>query len=247
MKTVAPVLMLLPGAASLHVVFGAHNVPHPAKAATGGEDAFFFDDRLGTFGVADGVGGSAREGMVDPGEFSRDVLQRCYTVASTTWPAPKLTEALEVATGCPTDLGGSTTLVLGQLEDNQLRLLNLGDSGAMLLRPSIYNFPGPNGEDMPILFPRTVLRSQDQSHGWVSVARCPGPCSIGAPHVPFCPTFDLPQARPPTDKLTRSPSRPLALPPSLALRIGRTRSTQQTLTAPALSSTRSRRASRMAT
>ena len=40
------VLLLAQGATSLHIVFGAHNIPHPAKASTGGEDAFFFDDRL---------------------------------------------------------------------------------------------------------------------------------------------------------------------------------------------------------
>ena len=31
----------------------------PSKAAKGGEDAFFCDEAKGTFGVADGVGGSA--------------------------------------------------------------------------------------------------------------------------------------------------------------------------------------------
>lgn len=43
-------ILLIPGASSLHVVFGAHNIPHPEKAGKGGEDAFFFDDRLGIFG-----------------------------------------------------------------------------------------------------------------------------------------------------------------------------------------------------
>ena len=30
--------------APLHLVFGSHTIPHPEKASTGGEDAFFADD-----------------------------------------------------------------------------------------------------------------------------------------------------------------------------------------------------------
>jgi len=160
-----PMLMLLvlvPGAAALHIVFGAHNIPHPGKAGTGGEDAFFFDDSLGTFGVADGVGGSAREG-VDPGAFSRELLRRCYQSASMGGfgNMPKLSDALSLVAAAPIDLGGSTTLLLGQLVagTDELRLINLGDCGAMLLRPSLRKF----GEHQ-VQYPRCVLRTQYQSH-----------------------------------------------------------------------------------
>ena len=150
--------------AALHIVFGAHNVPHPAKAAKGGEDAFFADDHLGMFGIADGVGGSARGG-VDPGLFSREALQRCHLSATFEGGrhGPTLKAALKTATECPMVLPGSTTLLLGQLEASSetLRLFNLGDSGAMLLRPSLREF----GE-AKVLFPRCVLRSQDQNHGF---------------------------------------------------------------------------------
>lgn len=43
-------------------------IPHPAKAAKGGEDAYFVHSRA--LGVADGVGGWAGTG-VDPALFSR--------------------------------------------------------------------------------------------------------------------------------------------------------------------------------
>ena len=159
-------LLLVAKAASLHIVFGAHNIPHPAKASTGGEDAFFFDDHLGTFGIADGVGGSARED-VDPGAFSREVLQRCH-MSQTLAGASGVADALQMASEAPIALGGSTTLVLGQLETSTetLRLLNLGDSGAMLFRPARREF----GRDNMVVFPRCVLRSQDQEHGFVSLA-----------------------------------------------------------------------------
>ena len=157
-------LCLIHGATGLHIVFGAHNVPHPAKADKGGEDAFFFDDRLGIFGIADGVGGSAR-GQVDPGVFSREVLQRCHLSASTGSGSrvPNLKEALQTATEFPISLGGSTTLLLGELQSGSetLKLLNLGDSGAMVLRPALREFG-----DSHVLFPRCVLRSQYQEHGF---------------------------------------------------------------------------------
>ena len=54
----------------LHLLFGTANTPHPDKKAKGGEDAFFADPAIGAFGVADGVGGSARHG-VDPGNATR--------------------------------------------------------------------------------------------------------------------------------------------------------------------------------
>ena len=59
---------------SLHLLFGTANIPHPSKRDKGGEDAFFADPATGAFGVADGVGGSARNG-VDPGVFSRTMLR----------------------------------------------------------------------------------------------------------------------------------------------------------------------------
>ena len=59
----------------LHVMFGGAAIPHPDKLQKGGEDAFFFNDGESSFGVADGVGGSASE-TVDPGRFSREMLRR---------------------------------------------------------------------------------------------------------------------------------------------------------------------------
>ena len=44
-------------------------IPHPEKAETGGEDALFILERRGAFGVFDGVGGWAEEG-VNPAEYS---------------------------------------------------------------------------------------------------------------------------------------------------------------------------------
>lgn len=168
-RSMVMMLLLIPGAESLHIVLGGHNIPHPAKAMKGGEDAFFFDDRLGIFGVADGVGGS-RTG--DSGAFSREVLRRVHQSTlylGSEGATPKLTEALELASMAPISMGGSTTVVLGHLEPGGiLRLLNLGDSGFILLRPAIRKFG--DEQEFSVLFPRCVMRSWDQTHFYVSRA-----------------------------------------------------------------------------
>ena len=194
---------------SLHLLFGSTSTPHPDKSASGGEDAYFADHASACFGVADGVGGSARAG-VDPGEFSRTMLrhaqQHLRGGGASAEPAPGsinsyaqelLAEAENAGHGPgsadgavggavreDTDgagpvsaimgavsasasalrsnpVGGSATLLLGKLAQNgHLALLNIGDSGALLLRPSPRRFHQMG----MVLWPRIVLRSQDQTH-----------------------------------------------------------------------------------
>ena len=105
----------------LHLLFGTANTPHPDKKAKGGEDAFFADPAIGAFGVADGVGGSARQG-VDPGIFSRMMLSLCHRhLAENSAEPPSaahLTRAMD-ASGTAlarNPIGGSSTVLLGQLD-----------------------------------------------------------------------------------------------------------------------------------
>ena len=58
-------------ARSLKLIVGSTSVPHREKKD--GEDAYFASAASASLGVADGVGGSKREG-VDPGAFSRRLL-----------------------------------------------------------------------------------------------------------------------------------------------------------------------------
>jgi protein phosphatase PTC7 len=148
--------------APLHLVFGSCGIPHPEKAAKGGEDAYFADDELGLFGCADGVGGSASDG-VDPGVFSRELLRECHTAMKA--GAGDLQKALSMTgaglAGRDPKVGGSSTLVLGHLDSTTCRLnvLNLGDSGVLLLRPSTRQFSSGTFN-----WPRVVMRTHDQTH-----------------------------------------------------------------------------------
>jgi protein phosphatase PTC7 len=150
----------------LHITFGAAMEPHPAKAKSGGEDGFFACDASGSFGVADGVGGSKRAGS-DPGLFSRQLLRYCSEHlksqgASASTRDENLRDAVAGASSsfAAAPIGGSSTFIIGQLEreSGSLRLLNLGDSGAILFRPARRKF-----DSGTFLWPRIVMRSHEVS------------------------------------------------------------------------------------
>jgi len=145
----------------LHLLFGACGIPHPSKAAKGGEDAFFCDEAKGTFGVADGVGGSA-SAFVDPGEFSRALLRSCDERLDGSCEALRAVLAGTAQRLREAPVAGSSTLLVGQLEPEgaTLRLLNIGDCGAMLLRPAARRFRAGG----TVAWPRVVLRTAEQTH-----------------------------------------------------------------------------------
>ena len=145
---------------SLHIAFGASSIPHPVKAASGGEDAFFADDATGAFGVADGVGGSKRNGA-DPGLFSRRMLDHCRKSLADEPHALQKAMAAAASGFASNPIGGSSTLLLGSFDGSSgiFRLLNLGDSGALLFRPARRKFQAGT-----FTWPRVVMRSFDQTH-----------------------------------------------------------------------------------
>ena len=114
---------------SLRLAVAGCAVPHPKKAATGGEDAFFASNKHFAFGVADGVGGWAAAG-VDPSEYPRKLISACETAAeSHTDPLEILTRAFREA-----HAPGSCTIALGRLDGFFLRVASLGDCGTRVVR-----------------------------------------------------------------------------------------------------------------
>jgi len=167
--------------APLHLVFSASCMPHPQKLAKGGEDGFYACPVSQSFGVADGVGGWASEG-VDPGVYSRAVLHEAYDYirkdsANNDQGVADLRTALlrAVDETVARQLVGGTTLLLGQLSasDSRLEVLNFGDSGLMILRPSTRKMR----DGQMALNPRVVFRTHDQTH-WFN---CPYQVSSSSP------------------------------------------------------------------
>jgi protein phosphatase PTC7 len=103
-------------------------IPHPAKAAKGGEDAYFVAGN--TLGIADGVGGWEAHG-IDSGLYSRS-LMKYASEASEKDPNP-LNVLKSAHTMCSTIPGSSTACVI-TLSGNSLEAVNLGDSGFLVIR-----------------------------------------------------------------------------------------------------------------
>lgn len=115
-------------------------IPHPAKEEKGGEDAYFIAEHF--MGVADGVGGWAEIG-VDPGLYSRQLMDCAKQAAATCKPSPHAPQhLLEVAYLSTTARGSSTACILC-LENERLHASNLGDSGFMVVRDGELVFMSP--------------------------------------------------------------------------------------------------------
>jgi protein phosphatase PTC7 len=148
----------------LQMAFGTACFPHPDKADKGGEDSFFACPATRSFGVADGVGGFAEMG-VDPGVFARKLLEFAHEgiQAAPAGAEADLEDSLMQAAARLNEerhQGGCTAL-LGQVTDETLAVLNLGDSGVMLLRPA---WRSRRGSNQMLLWPRVFFRSSDQTH-----------------------------------------------------------------------------------
>ncbi|CAJ1329092.1 unnamed protein product [Effrenium voratum] len=121
----------------LRLALGAGCIPK----ATGqsGEDAFFACLALSGFGLADGVGGWSQRG-VDAGRFSRALLRSAHSRMRSRARALQRADLPGVAGEAfqavrAERVEGSSTLLLGQLQQDVMSLLNVGDCGVLVLRP----------------------------------------------------------------------------------------------------------------
>lgn len=128
---------------------GVSIIPHPAKVAKGGEDAYFISEDMKTIGVADGVGGWSDIG-VDPALYARMLMASGKYSADSTYavnrePVKIMSDAYEHSS----EIQGSATCCIVLLDGFCLRTANLGDSGFMVIR----------GADI-------VFRSKEQQHSF---------------------------------------------------------------------------------
>ena len=134
-------------------------LPHPAKASSGGEDAYFVSQ--GTFGVFDGVGGWVSKG-IDAGHFSRALATRtaAYLEERTDM---ELAVALDEGLSEVLEQGilGSCTACVARIDEHEgvLHALNVGDSGLRVYRPSAPSDGGKSGGPLQLL-----LATRSQQH-----------------------------------------------------------------------------------
>ncbi len=115
--------------------WAAFYIPHPAKAETGGEDAYFFveDTEFSFAAVFDGVGGWADQG-VDPKLWAQAMA---YNSQQALQESRNLITVLEQAYDQSLESGieGScTAIMVSNSGDNLLQYANLGDSGLAIYR-----------------------------------------------------------------------------------------------------------------
>eukprot|EP00899_Mesostigma_viride_P025492 jgi/Mesvir1/6127/Mv00831-RA.1 len=148
---------------------GGFMIPHPAKQATGGEDAWFIAANQLAMGVADGVGGWARHG-IDAGLFSRSLMSlvRQRYEASGAASCSELIDILASAHAATGDPGSATVCLAALDKESVLHLLVLGDSGCLVLRDGeivfksaaqqkAFNFPYQIGNAGPSESPGDAL------------------------------------------------------------------------------------------
>ncbi|KAG6607934.1 putative protein phosphatase 2C 55, partial [Cucurbita argyrosperma subsp. sororia] len=117
-------------APELRIDFGSSYIPKRNSFGPLGEDAHFISLSRNIFGVADGVGAWAEEG-IDAGEYSRALMANCAAVAAEeTDPRRILTEGYLKTKYI---IGSSTACVIA-LRNNTLHAANIGDSGFMIFR-----------------------------------------------------------------------------------------------------------------
>lgn len=117
-------------------------LPHPDKAATGGEDAHFICEEEKVIGVADGVGGWADVG-VDAGEYARQLMSNSVSAIH---DEPKglvdPAKVLEKAHAGTKIIGSSTACIIA-LTEKGIHAINLGDSGFIIIRDGSTVFRSP--------------------------------------------------------------------------------------------------------
>ncbi|XP_022948286.1 probable protein phosphatase 2C 26 [Cucurbita moschata] len=114
---------------------GTHLIPHPNKALTGGEDAFFVSSYSGgVIAVADGVSGWAKEN-VDPALFPREFLANASDLVGNDDEVNNDPQILLRKAHASTSATGSATVIVAMMERNgKLKIANVGDCGLKVIR-----------------------------------------------------------------------------------------------------------------
>ncbi|KAF8405983.1 hypothetical protein HHK36_008063 [Tetracentron sinense] len=140
---------------------GAAMLPHPSKALTGGEDAYFIACQ-NWLGVADGVGQWSLEG-INAGLYARELMENCEKILSES-KRGSITQPdqILIRSAAEANSPGSSTVLVAYFDGQALHVANIGDSGFIVIRdgaifkrssPMVYEFN----------FPLQIQRGDDPS------------------------------------------------------------------------------------
>ncbi|KAF7143288.1 hypothetical protein RHSIM_Rhsim05G0108800 [Rhododendron simsii] len=140
---------------------GASLLPHPSKASTGGEDAYFVAGK-NWLGVADGVGQWSLEG-INPGIYAQELMDNCQKIVSNcnSMPLPKPEEVLNQS-ALDAKSPGSSTVLVAYFDGRALHVANIGDSGFIVIRNgAVYKKSSPRSYEFN--FPYQIKSGDDPS------------------------------------------------------------------------------------
>eukprot|EP00803_Ostreobium_quekettii_P008715 evm.model.scf_422.6 EVM.evm.TU.scf_422.6 scf_422:29664-35048(-) len=118
----------------IRIVAAGAMIPHILKTEKGGEDAFFVSVAgLGGFGIADGVGGWAADG-IDPARYSRSLMSHAASRLEQNGRTSSALDVVEFAHRCTKSKGSATAIVAVMKPEGLLEIANIGDCGAHVFR-----------------------------------------------------------------------------------------------------------------
>ncbi|XP_042493269.1 probable protein phosphatase 2C BIPP2C1 [Macadamia integrifolia] len=139
---------------------GAAMLPHPSKALTGGEDAFFVAPNW--LGVADGVGQWSLKG-INAGLYARELMEACAKMVSEFQGAQLIKpEEILIRSAAEASSLGSATVLVVYFDGQALNVANIGDSGFIIIRNgSVFRRSSPMVHGFN--FPLQIRRGDDPS------------------------------------------------------------------------------------
>ncbi|VVB10539.1 unnamed protein product [Arabis nemorensis] len=111
---------------------GFASLQSPFKALAGREDAYFVSHH-NWLGIADGFSQWSFEG-IKKGKYAQELMRNCQKIISD--ETDKITDPVQVlhrSVSATKSLGSSTALI-AHLDNNELHIVNIGDSGFMVIR-----------------------------------------------------------------------------------------------------------------
>ncbi|KAG7545221.1 PPM-type phosphatase domain [Arabidopsis suecica] len=117
---------------ALYLDSGFASLQTPFKALAGREDAYFISHR-NWIGIADGVSQWSFEGL-NKGVYAYELMSNCEKIISD--ETAKISDPVQVLhrSVSETKSSGSSTALIAHLDNNELHIANIGDSGFMVIR-----------------------------------------------------------------------------------------------------------------
>ncbi|KAL1336261.1 hypothetical protein HN51_030653 [Arachis hypogaea] len=143
------------------LISGAACLPHPSKASTGREDAYFIS-HSNWLGVADGVSDWSLQGS-NAGHYIRELIEKCKNIVSDHENLSTMKPAEVITSGAAeTQKSGSSAILVAHFDGQAFHAANVGNTGFMVIRDGcIFKKSTPMFHEFS--FPLQIVTGEDPS------------------------------------------------------------------------------------